>query len=184
MERALWVIVLVVLAALVMYGMRRGWVNRARGQAAQLPEFPAAPVGIAEQPQLLSEETGFYVGTTRAGDWQDRIVVGDVGHRAEAVAKLHESGLLLERTGATPLWIPAELFRDARVDHKLANKVVPGAGMLVVTWQLGDHALDTGFRADDKAPQTTWAETLRAMVPGRDEPIRGDETAGARQEEL
>lgn len=181
MERTLWVLALIGLAALCMYGMRRGWVNRARRQA-DLPDFPAAPGELAE-PLELPAETGFYVGTTRAGDWQDRIVVGDVGHRAEAVAKLHRSGLLLDRTGASPLWIPAESLRDARVDHKLANKVVPGAGLLVVTWQLGDHTLDTGFRADDKAPQTKLAEAVRAMAPTRDEPTP-DETASTRQEEL
>ena len=180
MERVLWVAVLLVLAALVMYGMRRGWASRARRQAAELPDFPAAPETISEE-QVLPEATGFYVGTTRAGDWQDRIVVGDVGHRANGVARLYPSGLLLDRTGATPLWLPADRLRGARVDHKLANKVVPGAGMLVVTWQLGEHTLDIGFRADDKAPQTEWADAVRAMLPAR---TTRDETASSRQEEL
>lgn len=180
MERTLWVLVLLAFAALAVYGMRRGWVNRARKQAAELPDFPAAPETISEESEL-PEQTGFYVGTTRSGDWQDRIVVGDVGHRADAVARLYRSGLLLDRAGATPIWIPAEWFRDARVDSKLANKVVPGAGMLVVTWQLGEHTLDTGFRADEKALQTEWADAVRAMAPTR---TPRDETASTRQEDL
>ncbi|GAA4848231.1 PH-like domain-containing protein [Saccharopolyspora rosea] len=164
MERLVWVLALVVLAALVFYAMRRGWVNRARTQAAQLPDFPAAP---AEPPgdELLPAATGMYVGTTRADDWQDRIAVGDVGHRANATARLYRSGLLLERTGATALWVPAESVVDARLDHKLANKVVPGAGLVVVTWRLGEHLLDTGFRGDDKTTQTDWVDAVRALAP-------------------
>jgi hypothetical protein len=165
MERALWVLALVVLFALVLYGMRRGWVNRARRQSVRLPEFPPVPAEVSEEDELRPGVTGFYVGTTEAGDWQDRIVVGDIGHRANGTAHMHRSGLLLDRTGASPLWIPAESLRAARVDHKLANKVVPGAGLLVVTWQLGQHRLDTGFRCDDKAVQHEWAEAVRALVP-------------------
>ena len=69
MARALWVLALIALAALVVYRMRRGWVNRAKRQAAQLPEFPVLP----EEPggaELLPAATGMYVGTTFAGDWQ------------------------------------------------------------------------------------------------------------------
>lgn len=164
-ERAIWVVVLVALAALAMYGMRRGWVNRARRQQAQLPDFPEVPDGVDDEPELLTGTSGLYVGTTMDGDWQDRVVVGDVGHRAEASAHLRRSGLLVDRTGASPLWIPSDQLRRVRVDHKLANKVVPGGGMLVVTWQLGEHALDTGFRGDDKTVQNEWADAVRALVP-------------------
>lgn len=164
-ERAIWVVVLVALAALAVYGMRRGWVNRARRQQAQLPEFPHVPDGVDDEAELLAGTTGLYVGTTMGGDWQDRVVVGDVGQRAEASAHLRRSGMLLERTGASPLWIPTEQLLRVRVDHKLANKVVPGGGMLVVTWQLGEHSLDTGFRGDDRARQNEWADAVRALVP-------------------
>lgn len=183
MVRTLWVLALAALAALVVYGMRRGWVNRARRQAAQLAEFPAVPDGLDAEGELLPATTGLYVGTTRAEDWQDRIAVGDIGHRAEATAALRRSGLLLERSGASPLWIPAGSLLDARVDHKLANKVVPGAGLLVVTWQLGELRLDTGFRAADTTTQDRWTEAVRALVPSVSDGPTRHETAGTRQEE-
>ena len=178
MTRTLWVLVLAALVLLVFYGMRRGWLSRQRRQAA-LPAFPAVPDNLAE-PELLPA-TGMYVGTTRAGDWQDRIAVGDIGHRANASARLYDSGVLLERDGASPLWIPRESVRDARVDHKLANKVVPGAGLLVVTWQLDDALLDTGFRADDKTIQAEWAQALSETAQRPE--AKQDETASSRQEE-
>jgi hypothetical protein len=169
MERALWVVALVAVAGLVIYGMRLGWVHRARRQAAWFPEFPQAPDGVSDEQEILSA-TGLYVGTTTSGDWQDRIAVGDIGHRAAAVATLRRPGLLLERAGASPLWIPTGCIRDARVDHKLANKVVPGVGLLIVTWQLGDQRLDTGFRGDDRRTHHDWVEAIRALVPA--EPTR------------
>ncbi|MBE9373418.1 transporter [Saccharopolyspora sp. HNM0983] len=164
MERLIWVLVLVALAGLVVFGMRRGWSNRRRRQAAELAEFPTPPPRFADEP-VLAELTGMYMGTTKAGDWQDRIVVGDIGHRATASVLLHREGLLVQRSGASPVWIPAESFTGARVDHKLANKVVPGVGLLVVRWRLGDQLLDTGFRADDAPEQARWAEAIGDLVP-------------------
>jgi hypothetical protein len=176
MQTTLWVVALVVLALLLMYGMRRGWVNRATRQSAELPDFPPAPADLGtggpDAERFGSEASGFYVGTTRAGDWQDRIVVGDIGHRAMGTAQLFPSGLLIERNGASALWIPVESFVDARVDVKLANKVLPGVGMLVVTWTLGQHRLDTGFHCDDRQTQHEWAELIRTLVPARTEEER------------
>lgn len=161
MERLLWVLALAALAALVFFGMRRGWLARARRQAAELPPFPERPAdpGAEELPAA----TGMYIGTTKADDWQDRIAVGDIGHRANGTAHLHARGLLIERDGASAVWVPAESVVDARLDHKLANKVVPGAGLVVVTWRLGDALLDTGFRGDDKDAQTEWVEAIRSL---------------------
>ncbi|PKW19074.1 transporter [Saccharopolyspora spinosa] len=180
MERFLWVLGMAAMVALVFFGMWRGWGNRVRRQAAELPDFPVPPAEPGEE--LLPAATGMYVGTTRATDWQDRIAVGDIGHRANGTAHLHASGLLLRRTGASDLWIPAESIVDSRLDHKLANKVVPGAGLVVVTWRLGEQLLDTGFRGDDKTTQTDWVEAVRAISPAdeltRDEtaePVRGSE---------
>lgn len=167
MERLIWVLVLVVVAGLCLFGMRRGWINRRRRQAAELVEFPTPPTRFAEEP-VLDELTGMYMGTTKADDWQDRVVVGDIGHRATGSVLLHREGLLVRRNGASPVWIPAESFVGARVDHKLANKVVPGVGLLVVTWRLGEQLLDTGFRADDANEQAGWAETVAGLVPGAD----------------
>ncbi|SFT06619.1 transporter [Saccharopolyspora flava] len=161
MERTLWVLALAALAALVFFGMRRGWLARARRQEAELPPFPERPADPGAE--TLAPATGMYIGTTKADDWQDRIAVGDIGHRANGTAHLHATGLLIERDGASAVWIPAASVVDARLDHKLANKVVPGAGLVVVTWRLGDQLLDTGFRGDDKQAQTEWAEAIRAL---------------------
>lgn len=176
MARTLWVVGLAALAALVIYGMRRGWLNRVRRQLAVLPEFPAPPADPGTE--VLPALSGLYVGTTRAGDWQDRVAVGDVGYRSNVIARLFPTGLLLEREGASALWIPAESMTEARVDHKLANKVVLGVGLVVVTWRLGEHLLDTGWRGPDRDTHAEWADAIRSRFTGSTEP--GDQGASER----
>ncbi|MHA6804913.1 PH-like domain-containing protein [Salinifilum ghardaiensis] len=162
MSRALWVLALVALAALCLYGMRRGWRNRARRQAAALPPLPQPPAELGGE--LVTALSGLYVGTVHAGDWQDRIAASGLGVRSSAVARLHAAGLLIEREGADDVWIPAEAVSRARVDHKLANKVVPGIGLVVVTWRLGEHELDTGVRGADREAHQRWAEAVDVLA--------------------
>ncbi|SHE97786.1 PH-like domain-containing protein [Streptoalloteichus hindustanus] len=168
MERLLLSLLVLAFFVLCAAGMWWGWRNRARRQAAVLPAFPPAPEALPG-PELLTAATGVYVGTTTAGDWQDRVAVGDVGHRAAASLRLTDAGLLVERNGASPLWIPAESLREARTDRALAGKVMGPDGLLVVTWQLGEHLLDTGFRGDDKASYSEWVSALNALAhPNRE----------------
>jgi hypothetical protein len=70
-------------------GMRRGWRGRQRRQS------------------YLPELTGVSVGTTTAGDWQDRIVVHGLGNRAATTVTLFDNGVLLNNAGG-PLRIPAD----------------------------------------------------------------------------
>lgn len=157
MTRVLLTLAVVAVFLLCLYGMWRGWQRRARRQAAVLPAFPAPP---AEVGATRLETTGVYVGTTLGGDWQDRVAVGDVGHRAEATLRLTDRGVLVERTGASPLWIPGGQVAGARTARGLAGKVMTADGLLVVRWRLGDQVLDTGFRGDDKDVYEQWVEAL------------------------
>jgi hypothetical protein len=168
MIRFLLVLVVVAVFVLCAAAMWWGWRNRARRQAAALPAFPALPAwwrdGEPERAPLLPVTSGVYVGTTTAGNWQDRIAVADIGFRAAAQLVLFDGGLVVSRTGASPLWIPAETLRAARTDRALAGKVMSADGLLVVRWQLGDHLLDSGFRGDDKDSYPRWVAELNRLA--------------------
>ncbi|MQA07591.1 MAG: transporter [Pseudonocardiaceae bacterium] len=164
MTRTLLTLAVLALFVLCLLAMWLGWQRRARRQRAVLPAFPDVPSRLLEESVLL-ETTGVYVGTVNAGDWQDRITVGDIGHRAAGALRWYASGLVIERTGAATLWIPASSLVDARTDRALAGKVMGTEGLLVVRWRLGEYELDTGFRGDDKAVYPQWIEMLRAAVP-------------------
>jgi hypothetical protein len=165
MTRVLLSVAVLLFFALCLYGMWHGWQRRKRAQAEVFDAFPQPPATTGEP--LLPETTGVYVGTTTAANWQDRVQVGDVGHRAEAVARLTGEGLLLDRTGAEPLWIPAASIRGARTARGLANKVMSADGLLVVTWQHGEQLLDTGFRGDEKDVYEQWVSALDALAPSQ-----------------
>lgn len=167
MSRLLLGLLVLVCFVLCVLAMRWGWRNRQRRQAAYLPAFPTPPAEVtaefaadAARPAL----TGVYVGTTTAGDWQDRIAVGDVGHRSRVTVRLSDKGLLLDRVGAQALWIPAESIVAARTDRALAGTVVGVDGLLVVRWRLGDHELDTGVRGDDRAGYGAWLEAINEAI--------------------
>ncbi|MDX3661913.1 hypothetical protein PV646_31815 [Streptomyces sp. ID05-26A] len=157
MTRILLSLAVFVFFALCVYGMWHGWKRRQRKQA-DLPAFPSTPATLGE-PRLAT--TGVYIGTTNAGNWQDRIQVGDIGFRAEATLSLVPEGVAIERVGASPLFIPAESIRDARTDRGLAGKVMfSEEGLLVVQWENDGHLFDTGFRGDDKDVYGEWVEAL------------------------
>jgi hypothetical protein len=42
--------------------------------------------------------------------------------------------------------------------------VTGAGGLLVLRWRLGEHEVDTGFRADDKSVYPSWVRTLTGSV--------------------
>jgi hypothetical protein len=143
-ERIAYTAVVLLLAGLVMALMRRGWRRRAARQA-DLPPLPATPAPCAAE--LLAPVAGYYVSSTSAGDWLDRIVVRDLGVPSRAVVRVSAAGVLFERAGASDVFVPAARLRGVRREAGMAGKFVETGGLVVLTWQLGDRLLDTGFRA-------------------------------------
>ena len=164
MTRVWLVLICLALVALALVGMWFGWRNRERRQA-DLPELPALPADLGAQ--LLDTLDGEYVGTAYATSWQDRVVHGGLGMRSGASLGLHESGVLVERDGSAPLFVPAAAITGARLAPGLANKVVGTGGLLVISWRLGDAQLDTGFRADDKSSYPQWVRTIETTKGAR-----------------
>jgi hypothetical protein len=160
MTRLLLSLLVIAFFVLCAAGMRRGWRNRQHRQS-YLPALPTPPERFTG---AVLETTGVYVGTTTAGDWQDRIAVGGIGLRSSVTVRLYAEGLLLDRTGAVALWIPADALADARTDRALAGKAMGIDGLLVIRWRLGEHLLDTGVRGDDKDSYGEWIDTIHALA--------------------
>ncbi|MDX5310307.1 MAG: transporter, partial [Rhodococcus sp. (in: high G+C Gram-positive bacteria)] len=69
------------------------------------------------------------------------------------------AGVLLERDGASPIWIPQDSIRAVRTERGLAGKVMTKDGVLVIRWQLPSGTeIDTGFRGDDKTIYPQWVQ--------------------------
>jgi hypothetical protein len=141
-----------------------GWRNRLRRQSdvEPLPEVPD------ELGAPLAEADGQYVASTTAGDWLDRIAVQNLGIRTNARLSVHPEGALFERAGAGPVFIPAGQLTGVRLESGMAGKFVEKDGLLVLSWILGSHELDTGFRtrrAEDKDRLLATLQDLISAAP-------------------
>ncbi|WP_457962527.1 hypothetical protein M1E17_13330 [Arthrobacter sp. D1-29] len=137
-----------------------GWRNRLRRQAdvEPLPALPATP-GTP-----LTSAEGQYVASTTAGDWLDRIAVHGLGIRTNAVLSVYPSGVFFERSGAPDVFIPVADLSSVRQDSGMAGKFVEKDGLLVVSWKLGAHELDTGFRTRHAADKDALFESLQQLI--------------------
>ncbi len=148
---------LALLIAFIIQLMLRGWRKRAERQAeliGTLPEIPhqVGPAGITTP--------GSYVGCTMAPAWSQRITVGDLGFRSKAVLTRHPEGILVERIGAQPIWIPGESISGIRTEHVIAGKVAARDGILAIRWRLPSGVkIDTGFRADNRDDYKGWLQS-------------------------
>jgi hypothetical protein len=168
MERALWVLGLALVCIVAAWGMWVGWWHRA-GRQAGLPELPTVPqtLGEVRTPRL----TGLYVSTTTAGNWQDRVVARGLGVRANATVRLTDDGVIVDRDGADPIFVPVKDLIEVTTAPGIAGKVMGQAdGILIIRWRLGETELDSGIRADDRDDQAEFlvaAKDLLAGNPGK-----------------
>jgi hypothetical protein len=165
MDRALLTVLLVLVILLAAYGLLVGWRHRAARQS-DLPELPVAP----DDPGLELAEplTGLYVSTTAAGRWQDRIVARGLGRRAAASVHLYATGIEIDRTGESALFLPAADVRAVGTAPGIAGKVMGMPdGILVITWELGGTGLDSGIRINDLEAQAEWLTAAEQLFPGR-----------------
>ncbi|MCW2626297.1 transporter [Mycobacterium sp.] len=147
--------VLAVLVAFLIRQMMRGWLHRAQRQAQLIGTLPPLPDSVG--PALIPATKGLYVGSTLAPSWLDRIAVGDLGYRAKAVLTRYPEGIMLQRNGAGPIWIPDDAIAAIRTEKGIAGKAMTHEGILAIRWRLPSGAeIDTGFRADDRREYDRW----------------------------
>lgn len=154
----------VVLIGVVIRRMLHGWKHRSELQVEAIGTLPGMPelLGAA----IVAPTRGMYLGCTLAPDWLNRVTVGDLGYRSKAVLTRYPKGILLDRSGTGPIWIPQESILGIRTEKGLAGKVLPGArtgttaaGILVIRWRLPSGTeIDTGFRGDDRRDYSRWLD--------------------------
>ena len=165
--------VLAVVIAFVIQLMMRGWRARAQRQAELIGTLPPVPETVGSP--IVGATRGMYVGCTLAPDWDERVAAGDLGFRSKAVLTRYPEGIMVERSGAGPIWIPQDSITAIRTERGMAGKVVPGGwarqrstpdadgnaprqdGILAIRWRLPSGTeIDLGFRGDDRGEYTRW----------------------------
>ncbi len=147
---------LVVLAiAALSAAMMRGWRRRAQQQAKIIGALPSLPDTVGQA--VVAATKGLYVGSTLAPQWNERVAARDLGYRAKAVVTRYPEGIMLQRKGAGPIWIPDDAVVEIRTEKNLAGKVLTHEGILAIRWRLPTGTeIDTGFRADDRRDYSRW----------------------------
>ena len=159
-----WTVGLAIVVGLIYWLMRQGWQWRKTMQSGLL-ELPAVPRHTTE---AVLELEGKYLGTTTAGNWLDRIVAHHLGDRSLAELTLTGEGLAVVRPASADFFVPVAALRGARTDQRIAGKVVPEGGLLVVTWEHGGTLLDSGFRADHPVEHEQWVTAVEVLMQAHD----------------
>jgi hypothetical protein len=160
MEKVLPGLAMLAVAAVVFALIGMGWRNRLRRQS-DIEQLPAVPPELGAP---LVAADGQYVASTTAGDWLDRIAVHGLGIRTNARLTVHPEGVLMDRSGAPALFIPTATLSGIRQDSGMAGKFVEKDGLLVLSWTLGAHQLDTGFRTRRAADKPALLQTLQELI--------------------
>ncbi|QZA06007.1 transporter [Mycolicibacter heraklionensis] len=151
---------LAVLIGVVIRLMMRGWRRRGQLQDALIGTLPTVPDTVGSP--TVEATRGQYLGCTLAPKWNDRVVVGDLGYRTKAVLTRYPEGIMVQRSGARPIWIPQEAVIAVRAERGIAGRAIPTRnqnGVLAIRWRLPSGTeIDTGFRADDRAEHSRWLE--------------------------
>ena len=151
--------VIVVAIGLLIRAMMRGWRRRAERQVELIGKLPPLPDTVSQA--VIPPMKGLYVGCTLAPNWHDRIVVGDLGYRTKAVLTRFPEGIMVQRSGAHSIWIPAESVTAIRTERGMVGKALTHEGILAIRWRLlSGTEIDTGFRGDDRTKYDRWLEEV------------------------
>ncbi len=167
MSRPYSVTLVILLGLALLALMWVGWRARARRTAG----VGAASVEPTAAATLAVE--GVYVSSTTAGEWLDRIAADGLGVRSPVVVEVGPDGVWLRRRGAPDVAIPVGELRGARRESGIAGKVTGGHGLVVVRWQRGDRAVDTGIRTRYAADRDPLIEAVNALTPTAPAPLPG-----------
>ena len=145
----------VLVIALLIQLMMRGWRHRALRQATLIGPLPAIPETVGSA--IVAPTDGMYVGSTLAPSWHDRVAVGDLGYRSKAVITRYPAGIMLQRSGASSIWIPQQSITGVHTQRGMAGKVTTRDGILAIRWRLPSGTeIDTGFRGRDRDEYARW----------------------------
>lgn len=147
--------ILVILIAVLIQAMMRGWRRRIQRQAQIVGSLPSLPDTVGAV--LIPATKGLYIGSTLVPHWNDKVAAADLGFRSKAVLTRYPEGIMLQRTGSGPIWIPQDAIAEIRTEKSLAGKALTHEGILAIRWRLPSGVeIETGFRADDRRDYSKW----------------------------
>jgi len=100
-------------------------------------------------PPIISATAGRYIGSDLTPGRLQRVAAFDDEDLDTAVLSRYSEGIMLERSGSRPIWIPGESVTSVRTDGQ----------MLTIRWRMpSGMEVETGFRADGDRTYAGWLE--------------------------
>lgn len=141
MERTLLTLLFIGLVLIMFALMRRGW-----HRSALRAQDVIAPGPMFDSPIIAGPWSGRFLGTTRAQRWLDRVNAHSLGDRSMVAINVTAAGVNVVREGALSFGIPAADIIGVRADSGIAGRAYGTAGIVVVTFRLGQDELEFGVR--------------------------------------
>lgn len=142
-QRTLLTLLVIGVIALAFFAMRKGWQNKSKRKVDQIST--AIPNGAVA---ISTSVDARFAGSTTSGNWLDRITDQNLGTPRGISLQVFQEGLFMTDLGDFNLWISIESIKKIKTGQGIAGDVVEKNGMLLITWQLGDLAIDTGVRVN------------------------------------
>jgi hypothetical protein len=140
------VMLLIILGVLLL--MRRSWRKMRRGDRFGLFDLPA-PMILAPQGFMPGEEIeALFLGSSVHGQWLSKVLIHDLGTRSRARVSWDSHGILFERSGASDVYIPRTSLVEVTLGSGVAGTVRAKDSVVIFVWNLGNHQIATGVRAD------------------------------------
>lgn len=152
MDKVLPAIVIVVVVVVILSLMVLSWRRRGRSQA----HLPAPTVVPADIGTAIGTFEGLYLATTPNNDRLNRITVHGLGYRERGNIVVATDGFVLLGDKFIPV---ASVTGVSRASWTIDRGVEPN-GLSVVSWTLGETALDSYFRLDDPEGFLTAASSI------------------------
>lgn len=136
-------VALLLVAVLVIRSMLRGRLRGMRSRSTDIGGLPPLPEAVGDP--VIPPATGRYVGSALGPGRLARIA--DHDELDEAVLTRYAEGIMVERSGSRPIWIPAESIVAILTEDQT----------LTIRWRLpSGMQVDTGFRGDDRRKIADW----------------------------
>jgi hypothetical protein len=155
---------LTVLACLLFAALAtRAWKSRA---ARQNSLFPSPPEKLATVGEPVVIGDAFYVATTFANNFLERIAAHGLGARGFAQIQVFAEGALITRIGERDLAIVGDDLISVSYSQVAIDKAVESDGLMVVSWRAGETSLSTHLRIKDLSSRDRIFSTLSDLVSG------------------
>lgn len=126
--------VAVLLIAVVLFLMWRGWQRRVRRDATSstIAHDISGDLGL-----ILGTWRGLYVSTSERHNPLERIAAPGLAFRAQARILVAERGLVFDLRGEVPTVIPISHVDGISTSQLTIDKVVERGGLTVIEWRMG-----------------------------------------------